>query len=66
MERLQKNVKDRVLQAISELPTTVTYDDIFEQIVLMRKIEQGLEEVAAGHTVSQAEVEVYFKRKWQK
>lgn len=50
-------VKDRVARAVEALPDDVTFEDVIERVVFLRKIEQGLRESQAGDTVPQAEVE---------
>lgn len=66
MELLQLSVKEKILKAISALPDYATYEDAFEQLVLLKKIEQGLKEVKEGKSVSQNEAEAHIRARWQK
>ncbi|MBE2186922.1 MAG: hypothetical protein IAE99_09145 [Rhodothermales bacterium] len=50
-------IKQRVARAVEGMPDDVSYEDIIERIVFLRKIEQGLKESQAGQVVPQAEIE---------
>jgi predicted transcriptional regulator len=63
---MQPSVKEKVLKAISEMPSSVTSEEVFEQIWFLRKIEQGLKEVTEGTSIRQSEVEAKILQKWQK
>jgi hypothetical protein len=66
VDLLQKSVKEKVLKVISEMPTNSSYEDVFEQILILRKIESALTDVQEGKTMPQEEVELYFQKKWQR
>ncbi|MEM1268902.1 MAG: hypothetical protein AAGI08_02535 [Bacteroidota bacterium] len=53
--------KADILHAVSDLPEDATLDDAFERLFVLHKIEQGLEDARAGRTMSQSEVETYFR-----
>ena len=53
----QPNVKQQVARAVEALPEDVTFEDVIERLVFLRKIEQGLRESRAGLAVPQSEVE---------
>ena len=51
----QSNVKERVLEAIRELPEDATVEDAMERLYVLAKIQKGLEQADAGQTVSHEE-----------
>ncbi|HEX3245052.1 MAG TPA: hypothetical protein VHX16_06570 [Chloroflexota bacterium] len=48
--------KQQMLDAISELPDDATFDDALDRLLLLEKIELGLQEARAGLTLSIEEV----------
>lgn len=50
-------VKQKIARAVDALPDDVTFEDVIERIVFLRKIEQGLAESRAGLAVPQSDVE---------
>ena len=52
----EQTVRDRILQALEELPPDATFDDAIERIVFLAKIEQGLAELDAGKGIPHDEV----------
>ena len=57
--------KEKVLKTINDLPDTFSADEIIERIILLQKIEKGLEQSAKGQTNSTAEAKKKLK-KWLK
>ena len=55
--------KSEIVRAVSELPDDATLDDAFERLFVLHKIERGLKDAEAGETMSQAEVEAYFRER---
>ena len=51
----EPKAKDRVLDAVRELPEDATVEDAMERLYFLAKIEKGLEEAEAGKTVSHEE-----------
>ena len=49
--------KEQVQQILEELPENASLEDIQYHIYVRQKIEQGLEDVAAGRVVSHEEVQ---------
>lgn len=45
-------VKEKVINAIEQLPNNATFEDVMEHIYFLQKIETGLQQVAAGEAVS--------------
>jgi len=44
--------KKKVLEAIEELPSDATVEDAIERLYFLAKVEKGLQQAAAGQTVS--------------
>jgi len=47
----EPSVKDRILQALEDLPSNATFDDAIERLVFLAKIDAGLAELDAGKGV---------------
>ena len=58
-------VKEKVLETIESLPDEFSLDELFERLILLEKINTGLQEVEEGKVVSQEEAKEKMK-KWQK
>jgi hypothetical protein len=48
--------RDRILEALQDLPADATIDDAIERLVFLGKIEAGLEELDGGKGVPHDEV----------
>ena len=55
--------KSDIVRAVSELPDDATLDDAFERLFVLHKIERGLKDAEEGKTMTQAEVEAYFRQR---
>jgi predicted transcriptional regulator len=51
----ESSVKDRVIEAVRELPDDATVEDAMERLYVLAKIQKGLEQAEAGQTVSHEE-----------
>lgn len=49
--------KDKIISGIKKLPDTVTIDDILDQIMLVEKIEKGIEQSNKNQVVSDDELD---------
>lgn len=61
--------KGQIVQAVAGLPEDATVDDAIERLLLLSKIEQGLDQVRRGETISHEEVERRLEAKiasWQR
>ena len=47
--------KDRVLEAVRELPDDATVEDAMERLYVLAKVDEGLRQADAGETVSHEE-----------
>lgn len=51
----EPKAKDRVMDAVRDLPEDATFEDAMERLYFLAKIEQGLRQAEAGQTVSHEE-----------
>jgi len=61
--------KGQIVKAVADLPEDATIEDAMERLVLLSKIEQGLEQARRGETISHAEVKRRIEARiasWQK
>ncbi|MCB8994448.1 MAG: hypothetical protein H6538_02450 [Bacteroidales bacterium] len=49
--------KDKIISGIKNLPDSVTIDDILDQIMLIEKIEKGIEQSNNNQIVSDDELD---------
>ena len=54
--------KEKVLQLIEYLPNEFSLDDLVEKLILLEKIELGLQQVKEGKVVSNAKSKQRLKR----
>ena len=47
--------KQKILQAVEQLPDTATIEDAIERLWFLAKVEEGLRQSDAGETVPHAE-----------
>lgn len=52
--------KDRILEALKDLPVDATFDDAIERLVFLARIDEGLAQLDAGEGVSHEEVRRRF------
>ena len=48
--------KERVLQAVQDLPDDASIEDAMERLLFLAKIERGLDQADAGQTIPHARV----------
>lgn len=48
--------KEKIKASIDSLPKEFTIEDVIEKIILIEKIEQGLNDIKEGNTFSSEEV----------
>jgi len=49
--------KDKIISSIKNLPDSVTIDEILDQIMLVEKIEKGIEQSSKNQVVSDDELD---------
>lgn len=50
--------KEKVVAQMSTLPDSFSIDDLMERLVLVEKIENGLEDIKEGRVISEDELDV--------
>jgi hypothetical protein len=50
--------KEKLIYALNDLPESFSIDDVIDRIILLQKIEIGLEQVKSGyvHTTEEAKI----------
>jgi len=56
----ESTTKERILEALRDLPSDATYEDAIERLVFLAKIEEGLAQLDAGQFVPHEEVKRRF------
>lgn len=51
----QQSAKNRVLEAIKNLPEDATIEDAIDRLVFLSKVQHGLKQLDAGQVVSHAD-----------
>ena len=51
----ESKIKERVLDAVRDLPEDTTVEEVMERLYFLAKIEEGLRQADAGQTVSHEE-----------
>jgi len=49
--------KEKILTGIRKLPDSVTMDEVLDHIVLLEKIENGLDQADKGQTLTEEEMD---------
>ncbi|TAL22564.1 MAG: hypothetical protein EPN94_10850 [Nitrospirae bacterium] len=57
------SVKEKVLKAVQELPSDVTFEDTIEKLYFLYKVERGLQQADSGQKISHEEAKLRMK-KW--
>jgi len=58
------SAKQRARRAVEELPEDASLEDVIERLIVLHKIERGLEQVRQGAgLLPQDEVEAHFARR---
>ena len=47
--------KEKIIQTVNELPENFSVEELFERVVLLQKIERGIEQSKKGDVVSTEE-----------
>ena len=50
-----ETTRDRIFEALKDLPPDATFDDAIERLVFLAKVEAGLAELDAGEGISHEE-----------
>lgn len=52
-----QTTRDRIIEALQDLPPDATFDDAIERLVFLARIEAGLAELDAGKGIPHNQVE---------
>ena len=55
--------KEKLIQTINDLPDSFSIDDLFDRVILLQKIEMGLEQSKSGDVHSTKEAKIKLE-KW--
>ncbi len=55
------SLKEKVLNAVAELPSDVEFEDILEHLYFLHKVETGLRQVSSGDTIPHQELTILPK-----
>jgi hypothetical protein len=55
--------RDKVIEAVKELPQEFDLEELMEKLIFVEKVEQGLQQLDQGKTTAHAEVKEAVK-KW--
>lgn len=55
--------KEKLLQTIKDLPEKFSFDELMDRIILLHKIETGLEQSEKGELISEDDLDKKIK-KW--
>ncbi|MEM1041022.1 MAG: hypothetical protein AAGI91_00175 [Bacteroidota bacterium] len=58
----ETTVRDRVLRAVEEMPSDITFEEVMERVYMLQKIERGREQLAAGEGIPHDEAKRRMKR----
>ena len=51
----ESNVRNRVIEAVRDLPDDATVEDAMERLYFLAKLDEGIRQADSGQTVSQEE-----------
>ena len=54
------------IDTVNELPKEFNLEDLFERLLFVEKVEEGLKEAEKGQIVAHEKVVKYFRKKWKK
>jgi len=57
--------KEKVLQAVNDLPDDASIEDVMDRLLFLAKIERGLQQAESGQTIEHSEVKERMA-KWLK
>jgi len=57
--------KQKIKETVDTLPNDFTIDDLFERLIVINKIEEGLKDIEEGNTFTTKEVKQSLS-KWSK
>ncbi len=56
------SVRDRIIEALAQLPPTATIEDAMERLYFLAKVERGVADLDAGRVVSHEDIKARYSR----
>ncbi len=57
---MEVTTKRKALEVIEQMPADASYEDMMYELYILLRIQQGIEDIEAGRTISQEEMEREF------
>ncbi|NHQ60432.1 hypothetical protein G9409_07490 [Chlorobium sp. BLA1] len=57
--------KEKIIQAVEALPVNTTFEEAMERLLILAKVDRGIQQDNAGETISHTEVKERMS-KWLK
>jgi predicted transcriptional regulator len=57
--------REKVIRAVEDLPEDASFEDVMERLLLLAKIERGIQQADSGQTVTHSQVKERMA-KWLK
>ena len=54
--------KEKLFEAVKDLPENFELEDLFERLLLVKRIEEGIRQSDNGETLTEAEAKSYLSR----
>jgi len=54
--------KEKLLEAVKDLPDNFELEDLFDRLLLIKRIEEGVRQSQQGETLTEAEAKNYLGR----
>ena len=54
--------KEQIIDAVRQLPDDFQLEDVFERLLFINRIEEGIRQSEAGETVTESEARAYLGR----
>lgn len=54
--------KEKLLEAVKDLPEIFELEDLFERLLLLKRIEEGIRQSENGETLTEVEARTYLSR----
>lgn len=61
--KIEKMEREKVIDAVKELPKEFDLEELIERLIFVEKVEQGLKQLEEGKTVDHSQVKEMVK-KW--
>lgn len=58
--------REVVIKTVNEFPKDVDLDQLFERLIFVKKVQEGIDQADEGKVVPHTKVVASFKRKWRK